>query len=94
MGEKTPQRYLVMVENSGELRATGGFLTAYGYLEQNRGKIDAMSAQNTYALLNRIHYRPPAPAPIAKYVYTPTWHLRDANWSPNVPTTVAKIYQF
>ncbi|PSR33532.1 MAG: hypothetical protein C7B46_09645 [Sulfobacillus benefaciens] len=94
MGENHPQRYLVMFENSGELRATGGFLTAYGYLELNKGKITAMSAQNTYALLSRIRYRPPAPPPIAKYVYTPTWHLRDANWSPNVPTAVAKIYQF
>ena len=48
MGEQQSQRYLVMFENSGELRATGGFMTAYGYLVMSHGKVASVSSQNIY----------------------------------------------
>ena len=94
LGEHQSQRYLVMFENSGELRATGGFMTAYGYLVMAHGKVKSVSSQNIYTLSAKVRYRPPASMVIHRYLYLWHWHLRDANWSPNVPTTVQNIYRF
>ncbi len=94
MGEPQSQRYLVMFENSGELRATGGFMTAYGYLVMSHGKVASVSSQNIYTLSSKVRYRPPASMVIHRYLYLWHWHLRDSNWSPNVPTAVQNIYKF
>lgn len=94
LGEHQSQRYLVMFENSGELRATGGFMTAYGYLVMSHGKVKSVSSQNIYTLSAKVRYRPPASLVIHRYLYLWHWHLRDSNWSPNVPTTVQNIYKF
>ncbi len=94
MGEQQSQRYLVMFENSGELRATGGFMTAYGYLVMTHGKVSSVSSQNIYTLSSQVRYRPLASMVIHRYLYLWHWHLRDSNWSPNVPTAVHNIYKF
>ncbi len=94
LGENHLQRYLILFENSGELRATGGFITAYGDLAMNHGKVVGVLAQNIYLLADKIRYRPLAPPLIHRYLYTWHWHIRDANWSPNVPSSVADIKRF
>jgi hypothetical protein len=93
LGEQSPQRYFVIFQNSGELRPTGGFMTAYSLITVNKGKPGPIDVNNTYSLLNKVTYRPPAPA-ILHYVYTMHWHIRDANLSPNLPTTVGYINRF
>lgn len=93
LGIPSPKRYLLIFQNSGELRPTGGFMTAYGYVNLNNGLLGKLTAHNIYSLANVVQYRPPAP-PILGYVYTQHWHIRDANLSPNVPTTVGYIYRF
>lgn len=37
LGIESPRRYLVIFQNDGELRPTGGFITAYAILEINKG---------------------------------------------------------
>ncbi len=93
LGEGQLQRYFVIFQNSGELRPTGGFMTAYSIVTVDKGKIGPINVNNTYSLLNKVTYRPPAPA-ILHYVYTMHWHIRDANLSPNLPTTVGYINRF
>ncbi len=88
------QRYFLIYENPGELRSTGGFLTAYSYVTFKNGRLQPLHSHNIYDLQAHIRYRPPAPLPIHTWVYTPTWHLRDSNWSPNVPTAVQQMYKF
>ncbi len=94
LGVPTPTRYLLMFQNSGEIRPTGGFMTAFGFINFNNGNLGQISAQNIYALSNVVHYVPLAPKPLYVYNGTYHWHLRDANTSPNVPTSVANIYKF
>ncbi len=94
LGDPTPKRYLLIFQNSGELRATGGFMTAYAYVTVDRGKLSHVSAENMYLLDARVTYHPPASTVIATYLPVTYWHLRDANTSPNVPTTVAYIKKF
>ncbi len=94
LGVPTPKRYLLMFQNSGEIRPTGGFMTAFGFINFNNGTLGQISAQNIYSLSNVVQYAPLAPKPLYVYNATYHWHLRDANTSPNVPTSVANIYKF
>ncbi|WP_243239276.1 DUF4012 domain-containing protein [Sulfobacillus harzensis] len=94
LGYPHAKRYLLIFQNSGELRATGGFMTAYGYVTVDRGKLASIKAQNMYLLDAEVTYHPPASTVIATYLPVYYWHLRDANTSPNVPTTVQYIKRF
>lgn len=94
LGYPTQKRYLLVFQNSGELRATGGFMTAYGYVTVDHGRLGKIKAQNMYLLDAQVTYRPPASTVIATYLPVYYWHLRDANTSPNVPTTVGYIKRF
>ncbi len=93
LGIPVPQRYLILFQNSGELRPTGGFITAYSLVTLHNGRIGAISSHDIYSLQNLITYRPSAP-PILHYVYTMHWHLRDANIFPNLPTSALAINRF
>ena len=94
LGVPTPTRYLLMFQNSGEIRPTGGFMTAYGFITFNNGELGTISAHNIYNLSNVVRYKPLAPKPLYVYNATYYWHLRDANTSPNVPSSVQNIYAF
>ena len=88
-------KYLVMLENSDELRPTGGFLGTYGILEIQDGEISDFTTHDIYHLdmpvKDKINITPPEP--IKKYL-VPKWYLRDANWSPDWPTAAKKIDWF
>ena len=88
------QRYWVVFENSGELRPTGGFMTAYGDVPINGGKIGKIITHDIYGLYSGTTYRPPAPPMFTQAFGVQHWHIEDANTSPDVPITVGNIYRF
>lgn len=94
LGIPNPQRYWLVFENSGELRPTGGFMTAYGDTPIKDGKIGHIITHNIYGLYSGTTYRPPAPAMFTDAFGVQHWHIEDANTSPDVPITVGNIYQF
>ncbi len=94
LGFPHTQHYLVFLQNNGEMRATGGFMTAYAVVTINHGVVAPIHEHGIYSLSSAIRYRPPAPGPIAYEFALKHWHLRDANTSPDVPTTVQTIYKF
>lgn len=99
LGSPHPARYLLLYQNSGEIRATGGFLTAYGYVTFQRGVPGHMTAANIYTLDPEFHpdpatYQPPEPLMLRTYLPWPVWHLRDSNVSPDVPTFAHTFYRF
>lgn len=84
LGEKGPKKYLVLFQNDKELRPTGGFITAYAIFRLEKGKVIAEKSEDMYLLDETMRKIFPAPEPILKYlpkVYS--WHLRDANLSPD-----------
>jgi hypothetical protein len=94
LGADAPRHFLVQTLDRSELRPSGGFAGNYGVLTLTNGKLDPFSLYN----VNDIDYglktngwifgkRPPA-----QYSWWPfaNWGLRDANLSPDFPTT-AKI---
>ncbi len=89
--------FLVLFQNSSELRPTGGFLGTYGILETANGDIVRFDTHDIYhmdmpmeagGLLN---IRPPEP--IGRYL-NDSWYMRDSNWSPDWPTAARQIEWF
>ena len=89
LGINTPKYYFVLFQNDAELRPTGGFMTAYGILKVDQGKISLVSSEDMYALDARYTKKVAPPEPIVKYLKgiggaTMTrWFLRDMNFSPD-----------
>lgn len=89
LGINTPKYYFVLFQNDAELRPTGGFMTAYGILKVDQGKITPVLSEDMYALDARFSKKITPPEPIVKYLKgvggaTMTrWYLRDMNFSPD-----------
>ncbi len=91
MGEDSPKKYLVLLQNDKELRPTGGFITAYAVFNVSKGKIESEGSQDIYSLDASVLKKVPPPAPIAKYLNVSSFNLRDSNFSPDF---VASMNQF
>lgn len=89
-------KYLIVLQNSDELRPTGGFIGTYGILELEYGDIVKLETHDIYHLdmpvKDKINITPPAP--LKKYLNVDKWYMRDANWSPDWPTAANKIEWF
>jgi len=104
LGEPNTKTYLMLFQNDKELRATGGFLTAYAFLKLDKGHLTTTQSDDIYRLderllkvcLNKICPIAP-PAPIVKYLPEVTgkprtaWSMRDSNLSPDLPTSMKEF---
>ena len=83
-GVDQPKTYLVLFQNDGELRPTGGFMTAYAVLKVDKGKIEPVKSDDIYELDNAFRSTITPPPAIKKYLpAVPVWNLRDMNLSPD-----------
>lgn len=84
LGEPAETKYLVLFQNDGELRPTGGFLTFYAVLRLDHGVIHIDSSDDIYNLDATVPNKQSAPRIIATYLpQVPLWNLRDTNISPD-----------
>lgn len=84
LGVSVPKYYFVIFQNDAELRPTGGFMTAYGILKVDKGKITPVLSEDIYSLDNALNKKIPVPDPIKKYhknVFN--FYMRDMNLSPD-----------
>ena len=98
LGRQRPVTYLVLAQNNHELRPTGGFISGVGVIQLSQGKIISTTFQDSYQVDGDcdLDAHPPAPEPLRRYMWAPALVLRDANWSPDFPTTaqvVSSIYR-
>jgi len=91
LGLHEPKTYLILVQNNHELRATGGFISALGTLTLDKGRVAALDFTDSYNLYRDDAQYPLPPAPMQRYMGIPLLLLRDANWSPDLPTTAKLI---
>lgn len=83
-GMERERKYLVIFHNDGELRGTGGFMTAYAVLRVEKGRIAPEQSSDIYDLDAKFRERLQPPEPIKKYLKNvPYWYLRDMNLSPD-----------
>ncbi|MCX6035358.1 MAG: DUF4012 domain-containing protein [Chloroflexi bacterium] len=96
LGQESPRTYLVLIQNSDELRPTGGFISAVGRVEISHGQLISMTVQDSYAIDDFTKEYPYPPQQLLDYMGSEQWVLRDANWSPDFPTTALEaihLYQ-
>jgi len=92
-GYPQESNFLVILQNNDELRPTGGFIGTYGLMTIKNAKPDNIVTEDVYHLdmpcIDKLTMTPPAP--ISKYMGVTYWWLRDANWSPDFPTSAQQI---
>jgi len=99
LGATRPRLYLLVPENPLDLRATGGFVGTVALLQADHGRLALVDQQSSTdvddngAKTNRTGYIPP-PLPLLTYQHLANWFYRDANWSPDFPTTAALLRYF
>lgn len=87
LGFGEPQTYLLLVQNNQELRATGGFISAAGTVTLRQARPENLALNDSYSVTRDDVNHPSAPEPLQTYMDIELIFLRDANWSPDFPTT-------
>lgn len=83
-GSDKRRKYLVLFQNAGELRPTGGFLTAYAIINVDKGKVQPEGSGDIYELDQRFTNKPAIPPILKRFLTTESrWNLRDMNLSPD-----------
>ncbi len=94
-GYPNESNYLLILQNSDELRPSGGFIGTYGILQMDSGEIERLDTHDIYHIdmpvQDKVNVDPPAP--IAKYLVD-KWYMRDSNWSPDWKESAQKIEWF
>ncbi len=95
-GYPNEKTYLFLLQNSDELRPTGGFIGTYGIVKVKDGEVSVFETDNIYALDGPAErfLRLDPPAPLRKYLKVGAWFMRDANWSPDFPTAAVQTEFF
>lgn len=95
VGHPSENRYLVVLQNSDELRPTGGFLGTIGYLRVQSADVKEMRFEDVYAVDNPVSTRwtDVPPEPMKRYLGVTAWFFRDRNWSPDFPTSAEDMMQ-
>jgi hypothetical protein len=93
LGNPDSKTYLLLFQNDAELRATGGFLTAYAYLDMAQGKMKPGSSYDIYNLDARWSGNLKAPDPIKKYLKESNWNLRNINLSPDFKVSMDQFME-
>ena len=88
-------RYLVILQNSDELRATGGFVGSYAIVTLHEGMLEPISIEDIYDADGQFTGFIPAPPGVQEYLSSDRGlRLPDANWDPHFPTSAKQILQF
>ena len=90
-GKKT---YLLLMQNSSELRPTGGFIGSYGLLTFEKGKLLDFAVQDIYSADGQLKGFVKPPEPLVKFLGQNNWYFRDSNWDPDFPVSAQRAEWF
>lgn len=91
LGDRYPERILVLLQNNNEIRPGGGFIGSFLLLDLNDGAL-SFSFNDVYDFDRNLHEFVAPPLEIANV--TDTWRLRDSNYSPHFPISAEKAAWF
>jgi hypothetical protein len=96
LGYPTPKTYLVLLQNSDEMRPTGGFIGNVGLMSIDAGDLAHIEFEDVYAVDNPVNstWKETPPEIMRRELGIPAWFLRDANWSPDVPESFERAADF
>ena len=83
IAEDSKKTYLLLFQNSAELRPTGGFIGSYGLLTFEKGKLLDFSVEDIYSADGQLKGYVEPPEPIKEAFGDNSWFFRDSNWDPD-----------
>lgn len=94
LGYENKKRYLIIFQNSNEIRPTGGFIGSFALVDVWKGEIKNIEVppQGSYALQGWLSENVLAPEPL--HLVNHRWEFQDANWFPDFPASAKKIIWF
>lgn len=91
LGLNAEKTYLILLQNSDELRPTGGFIGSYGLVKLKDGSLTELKVDDIYNLEGQLSSVSSPPEELRKYLGQERLYLRDANWEPDFPTTAFQV---
>lgn len=86
--------YLILLQNSLELRPGGGFLGQYAIIKIKNGEVVSSFVEDANLLDQRITAKITPPYPFQRMIQLKNWKFRDSNFSPDFPTNINKAEYF
>lgn len=86
LGTDQPRTYLLLAQNSDELRPTGGFISGVGLMTVDGGELGELEFDDSYAVFNPNIDHPLAPPDLERTMGAQMLLFRDSNWSADFPT--------
>lgn len=94
IAQDTKKTYLLLFQNSAEIRPTGGFIGSYGLITFEKGKLLDLDVQDIYAADGQLQGYIQPPKPIEDFLGKNTWFFRDSNWDPDFTVSAARAEWF
>lgn len=87
--------YIIILQNTHEIRATGGFMGSYAKLELENGHIKNLHIEDIYQPAGQFTGFIEAPTGVDKFLSSGKGlALTDANWHPDFPTSAQTVLNF
>lgn len=86
--------YLVVFQNSAELRPTGGFIGSYALVKVENGMLADWEIQDVYQADGQLKGTVAPPDEMLQFGGISSWYLRDANWDPDWALTAKRLAWF
>lgn len=93
-GFRESKTYLVLLQNSNELRPTGGFIGSVGVAKFEDGFLSDFKIEDVYALDGQLKGHVDPPIPIREIMGNEHWYLRDSNWDPDFKVAAERASWF
>lgn len=93
-GFREPRTYLVLFQNSMELRPTGGFIGSLGLASFDTGRMTNLDIQDVYTFDGQLKGHVDPPGPIKDLLGQEHWYLRDSNWDPDFKEAATRASWF
>jgi len=94
IAQDSKKTYLLLFQNSSEIRPTGGFIGSYGLLTFDQGKLLDFNVEDIYSADGQLKGYVKPPEPIEKFLGQNTWYFRDSNWDPDFPLSAERAEWF
>lgn len=92
LGDRYPNRVLVLLQNNNEIRPTGGFIGSLGFMDINDGRIENIQVRDVYDFDGQAFAREPNSE--ISLVAGQDWGIRDSNTSPDFEISARQAKNF
>ena len=95
-GYPEAQNYIIVTQNSDEIRPAGGFIGSAVAAKVDSAELDNFEFYDIYNIDNPASgvWDEVPPKPISEHLGVKAWFMRDANWSPDLPTSAERVLDF